>query len=431
MKLLYRTLLITTLPFFFFLTSCERNPVTGKEELHLVSQNYEIEIGNSQYLPLQQIEGSSYTADKNLTTYIQNIGSKLAALSERPDLPYEFTIINSSIPNAWALPGGKIAINRGLLLKLENEAELAAVLSHEIVHAAARHGAQTIERSILLQGALIGVALITTDSQYQNAALGTAALGTTLINQKYGRNAEFEADKYGIRYMSRAGYDPQAAVNLQKLFLRLSKQQRQNWIERFFASHPPSKERILENENTIKNYPRGGYLGTQEYQKKIAHLENTKEAYNNLEKGEQQLERNRPESALIYATKALEIEPNEPLFYNLKGESLERLGRYKEALNSYHHSLSLNPNFYKTYLLNALLYKKINNNTLALKNFKKSIHQLPTSLAYLEIGELYLEQGDQIAAIKALKIAAQDNQTNTGEKAREWIIYIKNNSFVN
>ena len=135
------------------MTGCAVNPVTGKNELSLVSEATEISIGNKQYLPSRQMQGGDYKVSPQVVTYVRNVGQKLAAVSDR-DLPYEFNVINDSVPNAWALPGGKIVVNRGLLVELKSEAELAAVLGHEIVHAAARHGAKGMERGMMLQGAI-------------------------------------------------------------------------------------------------------------------------------------------------------------------------------------------------------------------------------------------------------------------------------------
>jgi predicted Zn-dependent protease len=123
------------------LTACTVNPVTGQSELELVSTAQQVRIGEQQYAPAQQMQGGQYKVDPELSAYVQQVGQRLAAQSPA-DLPYEFVVLNNSVPNAWALPGGKIAINRGLLVELRNEAELAAVLGHEIVHAAARHGAR-------------------------------------------------------------------------------------------------------------------------------------------------------------------------------------------------------------------------------------------------------------------------------------------------
>ena len=129
---------------------CGVNPVTGKKEIQFVSEAQELKIGEQNYAPTRQGEGGDFDVLPELTAYVNEVGQKLAAVADRK-LPYEFVVLNNSVPNAWALPGGKIAVNRGLLTELKSEAELAAVLGHEIVHAAARHGAKAQERGTLLQ----------------------------------------------------------------------------------------------------------------------------------------------------------------------------------------------------------------------------------------------------------------------------------------
>ena len=176
-------------------TGCAVNPVTGKSDFMMVSEAQEIALGQQNYAPMQQAEGGVYDIDPQLTAYVRDVGSKLAEVSDRP-LPYEFVVLNNSVPNAWALPGGKIAINRGLLTELNSEAELAAVLGHEIVHAAAKHSAQQMSRGMLLQGAVLATAVATANSDFGEFAVGGAAVGAQLVNSTYGRSAELESDKY-------------------------------------------------------------------------------------------------------------------------------------------------------------------------------------------------------------------------------------------
>lgn len=189
------------------LVACGVNPVTGKKELNLVGEETELKIGAENYVPSRQMQGGDLAVDPELTRYVNGVGQKLAGVSDRK-LPYEFTVLNNSVPNAWALPGGKIAVNRGLLTQLNSEAELAAVLGHEITHAAARHGAKSMERGLFMQGAVMALAIGAHDNQYANMIVGGAVLGAQLVTQRYGREAELEADHYGMVYMKRAGYDP-------------------------------------------------------------------------------------------------------------------------------------------------------------------------------------------------------------------------------
>ena len=243
--------LLVSLPTKFLLVAaaavlmggCAVNPVTGKSELAGMSEEQEISVGEANYGPMQQAEGGEFDIDPVLTEYIQSVGNRLAAVSDR-QLPYEFVVLNNGVPNAWALPGGKIAVNRGLLTELQSESELAAVLGHEIVHAAAGHTSQRQGRSSVLQGILLGAAIATSGSKYGDYAVGGANLGAQLINQQYGQGDELESDRYGMKYMSLAGYDTQGAVTLQKTFVRLSEGKQQDWLDGLFASHPPSQRRV-------------------------------------------------------------------------------------------------------------------------------------------------------------------------------------------
>ncbi|NQV66638.1 MAG: M48 family metalloprotease, partial [SAR86 cluster bacterium] len=185
--------LTATLLLLCLISGCAVNPVTGKRELTLVTQDQELAIGAEQYGPAQQSQGGVFRIDPELSRYVNAVGQRLAAVSDR-QLPYEFVVLNNSVPNAWALPGGKIAVNRGLLLELHNEAELAAVLGHEIVHAAARHGANAMQRGLLLQGVVIATALSAADSNYANYIVGGAQIGAQLVTTRYSRDAELEAD---------------------------------------------------------------------------------------------------------------------------------------------------------------------------------------------------------------------------------------------
>ena len=201
------------------LAGCSVNPVTGDREIMLVSSADDIKMGAQNYAPMQQSQGGPYDVDPDLVEYVQGVGKQLADVSG-VNLPYEFIVLNNSVPNAWALPGGKIAINRGLLTELGSEAELAAVLGHEIVHAAARHTAKQMSRGMLMQGLVVVTSVATNDSSYGDLAVGGANMAAQLSMMKYGRGAELESDKYGMRYMSKAGYDPQDGNNFAPFLYR-------------------------------------------------------------------------------------------------------------------------------------------------------------------------------------------------------------------
>ncbi|KPK36314.1 MAG: peptidase M48 [Nitrospira bacterium SG8_35_1] len=415
MYLLMRKVL-TLLFSCLILYACAVNPVTGKKELALVSESQEINIGKENYSPSRQMQGGDYTVNPELTAYVSKIGQKLAAVSDR-QLPYEFTVLNNSTPNAWALPGGKIAVNRGLLLELNNEAELAAVLGHEIVHAAARHGAQQMERGLLLQGALLATGIAVQGNEYGNIVVGGAQLAAGLIHTKYGRDDELEADYYGMQYMSRAGYDPMAAVALQETFVRLSENQSHNWLAGLFASHPPSVERVNANRKTAASLPQGGTLGKTPYQERIALLKKDQPGYDNYAKGREALEKGDSDRALSYAREAIRIEPKEAQFYGLRGDVHYSEHRYEEALADYDRAVSLNENYFYYYLQRGLTKKKLNRTGEAYADLQTSNKLLPTAVAYNSLGEMELASGSPQKA-KQYFLEAASSDSPAGRQAR-------------
>jgi len=363
------------------LSACGVNPVTGRSELKLVSQQEEIAMGNKNYGPLQQSEGGTYEVDKATTAYVSQVGMKLAVVSDR-QLPFEFVIINSSVPNAWALPGGKIGVNRGLLVALNNEAELAAVLGHEIVHAAARHSAQKIETGMAMSLGLVVLGVSQRDSTAGKAMMVAGGVGAALLSQKYSRDAELEADKYGVRYMVKAGYDPNAAVTLQETFVRLSQGHNQSWVDGLFASHPPSEERVNANRKYAKELFRPGLtLGEQQYKKQIAVLLKDQPAYDKYDQAEAAFSKKELDKANTLVNEAIAIEPREGLFYAMKGDIYAAQKNEQAAIKEYDKAISKNPDLFYFYLQRGMSYKALGNKPRAKADLEKSFQLLPTKQA--------------------------------------------------
>ncbi|NWF38284.1 M48 family metalloprotease [Mariprofundus sp. NF] len=374
------------------LTGCATNPVTGKNELSLVSEAQELAIGAQQYSPARQSQGGDYVVDRQLTAYVNEVGQRLAAVSDRK-LPYEFSVLNNSVPNAWALPGGKISINRGLLTELKSESELAAVLGHEIVHAAARHGAQQMSKGMLLQTAVLGTVVATQGSDYANLAQMGANIGAQLISQKYGRDAERESDYYGMQYMVRSGYDPQGAVDLQRTFVKLSEGKKQDWLSGLFASHPPSQERVNANIELLATLPKGGERGVERYRSRTKQLIRSKPAYENYDRGREALAKGDLATASRLADRAISAEPREALFYGLKGDLEKKHGRLHAAVKQYDKASSLNPNFFYFYLQRGLANESLNRSAQAQADLQRSVKLLPTANAYNALGNLARKAG--------------------------------------
>ena len=398
------------------LAGCSKNPVTGEKEFAPYSTRDEIDLGKQHYGPLQQAQGGPFKTDPELAAYVREVGRRVARKSDRTKLPYEFVVINNSVPNAWALPGGKIGINRGLLMEMENEAELAAVLSHEVVHAAARHGGQALTRNLLFGVAQIAIALTGRKSRHINYILGGSGLAFQLINRGYSREAEREADLYGMKYMHRAGYDTRAAVTLQQKFVALSKGRRQDWLTGLFATHPPSKERVKNNRKALKKYPPGGDLGRKRYDRELAWLRTRKPAYAAADKARRVMAA-APASALPLIERAIARVPQEAQFRGLKGQILARMGRYEAAVAAYGNAIRRDSGFYEHYLGRGLAWSALNRDGMAATDLARSYKLLPTSLAGYAMGNIAVEHGRRADA-KTLFAAAANAKGDVGEAAR-------------
>jgi len=392
----------------FFLSACGVNPVTHKTELQLVSQSEEISIGEKNYVPARQQQGGDYIADAELTAYVQSVGNKLAAVADRK-LPYEFVVLNSSVPNAWAMPGGKIAFNRGLLYELNSEAELAAVLAHEIVHAAARHGAQSMETGMLLQGAVAAAGVATQDQKYADLIVGGAQLSAQLVSKKYGRDDESEADLYGMRYMKKAGYDPRAAVTLQETFVRLSQDRKSNFIDGLFSTHPPSPERVAANKATLAELGEGGEWGREVYAQKVGKLKATQAAYQAYDKGVQALAKGDVKQAGALAKQAVEGEPREARFQELLGDIEMKQDNNQMALGYYMRAISMQPDYFRPHVQSGAALNKLGRQAEAEPYLKRSIELLPTADSFYLMGQIAESRGDVSGAMQNYSIATDSN----------------------
>ena len=363
-------------------------------------------MGKQNYAPMQQSQGGAYDVDPELTAYVQRVGSHVASQSG-VNLPYEFVVLNNSVPNAWALPGGKIAINRGLLVELESEAELAAVLGHEAVHAAARHTAKQITRGNIMQGLVVATAVATSDSDYGNMAIGGASLLAQLGLSKYGRNAELESDRYGMQYMSQAGYDPQGAVQLQETFVRLSEGRRTDFISGLFASHPPSMERVQTNRATATSLPAGGLRGHEEYQAAIAKTLRNMPAYEAYDEGRKALSEDRVDEALSLANKALNLYGDEAHFHALRGDVRLVADKYDMAITNYNRAINRRDGFFYYHLQRGLARKELGQTDAAFTDLNRSLELMPTASAYFALAGIAEQRGDTAAAIGHYKVVAQ------------------------
>ena len=219
--------------------ACATNPVSGKREFSLMSEAQEISIGQDQDVQVRKEMG--VYGDAALQQYVSDIGLKLARLSERPDLPWHFAVVDVPAINAFALPGGYIYITRGILPFLQDESQLAGVLGHEIGHVTARHAARQYSRAT---GAQVGLILgsIFVPGGANVAELGASGLGVLFL--KNGRDDETEADGLGVRYAASAGWDPAGVPQMLATLARIEEASDNKGVPNWMATHPAPEDRI-------------------------------------------------------------------------------------------------------------------------------------------------------------------------------------------
>ena len=409
-----------------FAVACSVNPVTGEREFRIYGADWEQQVGGQMYAPLKQSQGGDFTLDPELTRYVQGVGNRLAEQAQRKDaFDFEFSVLNDSSPNAWALPGGKIVVNRGLLTELDSEAELAAVLAHEIVHADAGHGARQQSTGMLAQiGAVPSMVVLSSKVENESArqiAMLVPTVGAQLIMQRYGRDAERESDEYGIRYMAEAGYDPQGAVQLQETFVELSKDRRDDWLSGLFASHPPSRERVENNRKTAAELPTGGEMGRERYQQMIAYVERVKPAYEAYDEAGKALSEKNLDLAQEKLDRALAVEPREALFMAMQGDILVQQDRSKAALTWYDRAIRANEALFYPHLRKGQAAYKQGQGGAARRSLERSLELLPTAEAHYLLGRLDLDAGSRTAALEHFRTAAQ-SQSDSGKRAQAELV---------
>ena len=421
-----KALIPLTLVLAVQLAACSVNQVTGERNFQIYGAEWEQEVGAQMYAPMKQSQGGEFILDPKLTDYITEVGQRLADQARRKEqLNFEFAILNDSSPNAWALPGGKIVINRGLLSELGSEAELAAVLGHEIVHADAAHGARAQSKGMLTQVGAVATMIIlgsTVDSQAtREIAMIVPAMGAQLLTQKYGRDAERESDEYGMLYMSEAGYDPRGAVQLQETFLQLAEGRNQDWLSGLFASHPPSRERLENNRETASALPAGGENGQERFMARTAYLRRVNPAYKAFDEANKAASEKNLELAQLKLDEAMAIEPRESLFHALQGDILALNQNPDRALTSYHRAIDSNPGFFYAYLRKGQMEFNQEQFDSARSDLSSSLELMPTAEAHYLLGMMDKSAGRMNEAMAHFQAAAQ-SESESGQRANRELI---------
>lgn len=249
------------------IAGCARNPATGKNELMLVSESQEIQMGTE--YDKEVVASIGLYPDPALQTYIQNLGTRLAATSERTKLPWTFRVVDDPAVNAFAVPGGYIYVTRGILAHLNSEAELAGVVGHEIGHVTARHTASQMSKQQLAGlGLVIGSIASSTVERYA----GIAGQALSILFLKFSRDDENQADELGLRYMGRANYDPRQMAPIFNMLSRVGASSGGGRLPEWLSTHPDPGNRLQHINTMISRLPQdfaGTVVNREQYERRL------------------------------------------------------------------------------------------------------------------------------------------------------------------
>ena len=289
---------------------CAVDPVTGQQKLMLVSEEQELAI-DKRHSPFQISSDYGISRDIKLNDYLTGVGKAMSPLVHRPDMPYRFLCVNATYINAYAFPGGTIGITRGILLKLDNEAELASLIGHELGHINARHTARQVSQSqissLILGGLSIAAGVYDSGLGDLTQKLGPLVQGAFL--SKYSRDNEREADALGNEYMIKAGYSSKGFVGLMEMLDELNKE-KPNAALMLFTSHPMSSERLemaVQRSGEVYQNSKDRPLHRERYMDGIASLRAKKQAIELLQEGEKHIAKKSYESAESAIKKAIRL----------------------------------------------------------------------------------------------------------------------------
>ena len=383
---------------------CTTSYITGRRQFMLISEGEEINIG-SNYAPQVVFEFGGAYKDDRLNDYMNDVGNSLARVSHRPTLDYHFKVVNSSVINAFALPGGYIYITRGMFDVLRNEAELAGVLGHEIAHVSARHGASQMSKAMGFQ--IVLYAGLTIDQMFHKSrkadqirdivTLGSVVI-FNMVSLGYGRKNEFEADELGNRYMYSTGYDPDGMAGVMEI-LKSLREEEPGKLEMLFSSHPKTSDRLARIEKlskTLKDSSKfedvEGRFYERRFSENVKDLKQAQLAYNHYDKAKMSFSEGNIVSAVVELNEALKIREDQAPFYKLMGDIYYKEKQYEKAILEYRKSIEQDSSYVYAYHDLGNSEKAMNNYGNAEKYYEKEVELYPGySSAHLGHGLVYYD----------------------------------------
>lgn len=390
------------------LGGCATNPVTGKAELDLMGEAQELALGTQLYPAFIQ-DSLGPVEDPPLVQLVQDVGMRVAAVSHRPRLPYQFTAVNDPAVNAFALPGGKICITRGLLVRLESEDGLAAVLGHEVGHVTARHAVAAYNRQVLATLFLATSAAVLEAKEVKGRELIWVGglIGTQMLLARYSRDQERQSDSLGLQYAVAAGFSPRGMVETQRILLALGKE-KPSLVERLFASHPHSAERLATAERLLAQLP--PEVQSRPLQKEALllatrSLRQVQPAWEEAAEGRALLAQDQATKALSRLARARDLAPKEGVIRTLLALALWENKKRSEAQEEALTGAQLAPRVFLSRLVAGML--SVDTNAAgSLKELQAAEEILPgTAPVPFFQGQAYEKLGQRSHAIEAYREA--------------------------
>ncbi len=366
------------------------------------------------FLYSQQAYGGSYQKDPELTAYVNQLGQKIVRQQDLPSNEFTFIVVNSSIPNIWSFPKGKIALTRGLLVELKNEAELMAILAHEVAHVSNNHGAENIQE-VEINAGPVNLNILA-DAHNKEFLVGALGSGSGLVTLKYNLQSEMQADKNALMQISEMGYSTQGLSDFNERVYQYHVCKNCNWKGGFLAKHPTSEERIQTSRELISKQSLLGATEVNLFNQKMENLRQQAPVYEKLDEGYHALLHAKYATAVQLAEQGLDIDPTEFHFYLLKGKAFFKLGYTLDALNTLNRAIEINPRYFDNYLQRGLVKEQLDDFAQASNDLERSLSLLPTAEAYYALGEIDYHQDHHHAAIQNFRKASISN-TPGGQKA--------------
>ena len=362
------------------LMGCAANPVTGKSQLMLMSEQQEVNI-DKQQSPHQISSDYGNVQDQALNAYIDRTGKNIAKLTHRPQMPYNFHCVNAVYINAYAFPGGTIATTRGILLTLENEAELAALLGHELGHVNARHTAEQMSKSQLASAGvgLLAAVVATQDARYAGIASSVGMFGAGALLASYSRDNERQADDLGMEYMVKTGYSPDGMIGLMEMLNSLS-QHKPSATQLLFSTHPMSDERYKTSVNTASTkYPSARKLPLQRerYMDHTASIRAIKPAIVSFQNGEDAMAQKKYTEAETHFNKGLKQAPKDYAGLLMMSKCQIAQEKFTEARRYADDAQKVFPQEPQAYFISGFTSIQTKQYEAALQNFQTYEQRLP------------------------------------------------------